>query len=242
VLLLGGCLGEGTAQGMGFLSPKVKGESGGASAAVTRPMRKPLARASLAGGRVVVAGPRGYCIDPGTLKTRPTGGFALLAACGALGAETGHFAEPVLMTVQVQPRLLNPEAPDTAAMTAALAPARVLRQEDGDGVSLVQVGEGGDKALPGGDPRHWRGAMVINGHLVGLAVYAPESSPMAGKDGRGLILALAEALREASPVKDYTPRAAALQPPPADAADPAKAADARPRAGGLGQLFPKLFQ
>lgn len=238
LLALSGCLGEGAGNAPGFLTSK-SAEAGEAFPANAKAKaRKPLVRAKLAGGRVVVAGPGGYCIDPNTLSVRATGGFALLAACGALGAEDSPYAEPALMTVQVQPRLLKQDVPNAAAMTAALAPARVLRHEDGDGVSLVQVAEGGDKGLPGGDPKHWRGAMVINGYLVGMAIYAPEGSPMADWAGHELILALAEALREASPVKDYSAEAAALKAP----AGSDKATGNKPPNKGLGKLFPKLFQ
>jgi len=40
---------------------------------------------------------------------------------------------------------------------------------------------------------------VINGHLLGLAVYAPAGSPLSGTEGRDLITALADALDAASP-------------------------------------------
>jgi hypothetical protein len=75
----------------------------------------------------------------------------------------------------------------------------VLNRIDGDGVSIVHVGAGGQEGIPGGDPAYWRGAMVINGHLTGLALYAPQGSRVArGQAGETLIIELAERVRAAS--------------------------------------------
>ena len=67
-----------------------------------------------------------------------------------------------------------------------------------DGLALVHLDAGGELALPGGDPRYWRGGMVINDHLVSLAVYTPRGSRLAGASGRRFITDLARALRTAS--------------------------------------------
>lgn len=193
VLFLGGCLGEGSGQGGGFFE----------ALATRAPEAEPLGRAKLAGGQVIVAGPTGYCVDPSSLDARPSGGFALIGACSALGS-TEPWQEPVVMTVQVQRRPSRQAPPDAQALAEAVAPLRVISQEDGEGISLVQLAEGGDAALPGSDPRHWRGTMMINDHTVALSLYAPEGSGAAGRDGRTLLIAFAEAILEASPVRDQS--------------------------------------
>jgi hypothetical protein len=213
-LVLPGCLGEGTDGGLGFLTDKsVSQTAGGVRAMPQAPKKTPLNHAVLAGGKVVVQGPRGYCVDPATLRRSFTGGFALIAACNTISGElSGADAEPVVMTVQAQPGLSRKDAPTAAELATALAPERALERVDGDGLSLVHMAGGGDKGLPQGDPRHWRGAMMINGYLVGLAVYAPKGSASAGKRGKRLILALAETLRAASPSKSYAPQATVTKP------------------------------
>lgn len=108
------------------------------------------------------------------------------------------------MTVQVQRRPLQQEPPDAKMLAEAVAPLRVLSREDGDGISLIQLAEGGDAALPGSDPKHWRGTMMINGHALALSLYAPEGSDAAGREGRGLLIAFAEAILEASPIREYS--------------------------------------
>jgi len=99
--------------------------------------------------------------------------------------------------VQVQPGLLTRDLPSAAELAAALAPAKAIAHVNGDGLTLVQLDRGGDSGLPTGDPRHWRGAMLINGYLVGLALYAPKGSALAGRGGQRLILQLAENLLDA---------------------------------------------
>ena len=59
---------------------------------------------TLAGGRISVSGPQGYCIDATTLRRTPTGGFAAIASCNILtGGAEGPIVEPVLLTVSVSP-------------------------------------------------------------------------------------------------------------------------------------------
>ena len=206
IVALSACLGEGTGgDAFGFLTDKRVGQTaGGVRAAPRAPKKAPLQRAELAGGAVVVQGPRGYCVDPATLRRGLGGGFALIAACNSLSGQfTGADVEPVVMTVQVQAAVGRKDAPDAAAMAAALAPIPVLERIDGDGLSLLHLGAGGDAGLPTGDPKYWRGAMMINGYLVGIAVYAPKGSRTAGPRGRRVILALAEQLRAASPARSH---------------------------------------
>ncbi len=158
-----------------------------------------LNRVAFYDGDVVVEGPRGYCVDAASLRRGLTGSFALIASCESLTGRAGIYVEAAVMTVSVLPRGQNVQHPDAQAMARALAPAEVRVAEDGDGISLVQVMQGGEKMLPGGDPVHWRAGMVINGHMVGLAIYGPAGRAVAGQEGRVLLQDLAEMLREASP-------------------------------------------
>lgn len=188
IVVLAGCLGETGGQG-GFFAAK-------ATDAARKP---PLRQVALVSGKVLVVPPRGYCVDRRSLRRGLAGGFALIAACNSLtGDYSGADAEPVVMTVQVQPGLTRRDLPRAADLAAALAPARALREVDGDGLTLVQLDSGGDGGLPKGDPKHWRGAAMINGYLVGVALYAPKGNPLAGPRGERLIHALLENIMEAS--------------------------------------------
>ena len=152
----------------------------------------PLAKASLAGGDVVVAGPEGYCLDPKTVQSRPGRGFALIASCRILsGGAVGTWAEPMLITVTVGPKGANDDLPSPEALAQA-AGAGLLGGESSAGFVTANLDRGGDTILEGGDQRHWRGAFVQNGHLIGLALYAPRDSAFAAQQG-GTMLARVKA-------------------------------------------------
>jgi len=204
VLPLAACMGEDTHGELGFLSqPKV-----------ANPGQPPFKKVSLFGGNVVVEGPAGYCIDRQSLRRGGAGGFVLIASCESLTAKSGTVVDPAVITVSVLPRRIGAAQPSAAGLAALAAPAKVLAQEDGDGISLVQLSQGGNTVLADGDPRYWRGGMLINGHVVGLAVYGPEGSRIAGRDGRRLMISMAETLLTLSPLKDFTPVEVAQNPAP----------------------------
>lgn len=216
-LPLAGCFGPDSGA-LSFLS------SGGEKAVVQRDV---LRKASLMAGDVVVRGPEGYCIDRRSLRLKRDGGFALLASCEALSGVRGEAVEPVLMTVSVLPGAPGVARPGAGEIAALMAPAEVLAAHEDVGLALVHFASGGERALPGGDARHWRGGMVVNGHLVGLALYARKGAKMAGTQGRGLLIDLARGIRRASP------RQPIAAPVVAPAARPARPGAVR------GGLFPE---
>ena len=187
--------------------PDATRETGpGATAAPGRP-QKVLQELSLYGGRVVVRGPRGYCIDGDNTRRGGTSTVVVLASCQTLTGQAGPSVDPALLVVSVLPRRAGAKQPTAAAIAQSMAPKRALQTVDGDGLAMVHLDAGGARALPGGDPRYWRGGMLINGHLVGLAAYGRQGSRVAGADGRRLIRQLAETLREASPEMGDRPTA-----------------------------------
>lgn len=149
-------------------------------------------------GAVTVAGPRGYCIDRSSVKSNAGGRFAILAGCESLTGRAGIAVDPAMMTVAVLPRAGAAAPPDAAAMAGVLGADAVRLIEERDDITLVQVAEGGEAVLPGGDPVHWRASMVINGHMLGLAAYGPRGGAIAGARGREVLGDLAAALRAAS--------------------------------------------
>ena len=58
---------------------------------------------------------------------------------------------------------------------------------------------GGGEVLDDGDPRYWRGAFVENGHLIGLALYAPEGSRLVGGDGAEMLSRVHRQIMRLSP-------------------------------------------
>ena len=158
-----------------------------------------LSSATLGRGDVVLRAQRGYCIDPATLDTGRSSSFAVLASCRILSnGRTGERVPPVLMTVTVGPRLASPVRPDPAHLAGELG-VPLLAGSSNERVSLAHLGGAGDTAIDNGDARHWRAAVVVNRRIVGLALYAPENSALAGPEGEALITAFATGLLTDSP-------------------------------------------
>ncbi|MEL6648769.1 MAG: hypothetical protein AAFQ05_13965 [Pseudomonadota bacterium] len=152
-------------------------------------------------GDIVVRGPEGYCIDRRSLKDRTAQGFVMLASCEALSGVRGQAVEPVIMTLTVLPGKADTTPPTATEIAASMPGTQVIKAVEGEGLSLVHFASGGDQALAGKDPRHWRGAMAVNGHLIGLALYARQGGKMAGDDGQSLLTRLAVNTKSASPVR-----------------------------------------
>jgi len=148
-----------------------------------------------------VAAPQGYCIQKDSLKARKSGGFALVASCEQLtGFVSGYQVEPVVMTVSALPREGDAPEPSASEIAAALGDRKVLRRLHGDGLTVVQVQD--LEALSAeSDPLHWRGIMVINGYIVGLALYGAKDSVATGEKGLTQLMWLAERIREESPLR-----------------------------------------
>ena len=182
----------------GFLSPAPG--SGLPSRAETS-AETPPPRVSIVEGDVVVAGPRGYCVDPATVRSERARGFAMLASCARLSASgTGPSVPPVLATVTVGPRSRDAVLPEAETL-ARLADAPLLASRASGDLVLAQLGAGGRTFLEDGDRRYWRGAFVLNGRLVSLALYAPEGSAFAGAQGGPFLQDIARSVRAATPRK-----------------------------------------
>ncbi|MDX1781923.1 MAG: hypothetical protein R3256_11455, partial [Thalassovita sp.] len=150
-------------------------------------------------GAVVIVPPQGYCIQRETLRGGGAGGFALLASCESLtGYISGYDVEPMVLTVTAVPRRSGAPEPDAEEIASALGDRKVMRRVHGDGLTIVQV------MAPEGlttedDPRHWRAMMVLNGKMVGLALYGPRGGAVSGEKGLTMLSSQAESLREESP-------------------------------------------
>ncbi|WP_371055612.1 dihydroxy-acid dehydratase [Rhodosalinus sp. K401] len=152
---------------------------------------------TVARGALVVVAPPGYCIDESATRDSEEASFVLIASCASLasGRVRGPAVAPALVTVTVSARDPALAEPDARALAAASGATRVLAMRQAGALALVHLGEGGDAALPGGDPRHWRGATVEAGRVVGFAAYAPLGSSVAGEEGGTLLAGVAARLR-----------------------------------------------
>lgn len=172
----------------------------------------PLARVTLAGGDVRLAGPAGYCVDPDTLRVGSSQSFALLASCRILsGGASGPEVPPVLIAVTVGAPGSGRDVPEPQTLAAA-ASAPLLEGRSGDGLSLALLGSGGETAFEGGAPRYWRGAFVQGGRLVGLAFYVRRDNVNLQGRGPEMLRTLRAQVQADSPKRS----AAGSEPSPAE--------------------------
>lgn len=177
-------------------------ELSGAAGSAPDSAGQTLKQISLYNDEVVITAPRGYCLDATHVKRGTFGAFIPIGSCESLTGQAGIPVEPGLITVSVLPRQSDRAMPSASDIAASMPGDEPLQTIDGDGLSIVHFATGGARALPGGDSRYWRGGMVVNGHLMGLAVYGPQDSPLADQQGLRLLLDLAEELRRRSPRLD----------------------------------------
>lgn len=157
-----------------------------------------MTQTPLAGGDIVVSTPPGYCIDASSVKKSQSAGFAMIARCDTLGGR-GFAAsrDLVLITVTTAPRD-NGQAPTIEGLIASAAPKTVVGQVASDTFPLVRLST--DQIVSTGISReHWRGAFLLNGQLVGLALYTPDQDDMSDEEEARLLQDLANRIQKYSP-------------------------------------------
>ena len=157
-------------------------------------------QAVLAGGDVVLRPSGGYCVDADSLSApsqqggEQGGNVALIASCESLsGYPLPQRAEPGVISVSVSgPQVAG--LPDAAALAGSLGAELVDAAPD---AILLRAGPG---AEAGQRPAlFWRALFVVNARVVGVALYGPENSPLAGVAGRRVVMQLIDDIRAATP-------------------------------------------
>lgn len=195
--------------------------AGCGSRAAEEPSRHPgppPARMAVAGGEVIVAGPKGFCIDRET--SRDAGGgqaLAVLSPCRELGA--GLFAprpaHPAVLTAAVAPAgpllAIEDTAPHLAQFFGSERGRAALSRSGRAGTVAIGDGfaEGGVYFLNLTDsapfswgavqPDYWRALLQAGGRMVTVAVLAPPEAPLARDEGLALLRAFVAAMRAATP-------------------------------------------
>ncbi|MCT4558815.1 MAG: dihydroxy-acid dehydratase [Pelagimonas sp.] len=152
----------------------------------------PLSRAVLAGGAVAVSGPSGFCIDRDSQQRN----FAIIVTCRALtNGTTGVLVDPAIITVSVTPADSSRQLPSASDFARN---ARVLGGQNAADFVTVHLDGKTNHVLKGADSRHWRAVFELNDRFVGLGLYAPKGSPLAGMAGADLLRETRDRIRHAS--------------------------------------------
>ncbi len=207
---------------------------------------------SFAGGGVLLAAPESYCFDRRSSTADETGGFALMAPCSRLHRNRSFGSRnAAVLTASIGPAEQDALAPQAADIVAMFPGATLLETRNDQLLPLVRL-EFPEAVAEGASPVHWRGAFVLDRHLVALALYAPEGSRALGRQGAALLNEVTHRTLEASTLPDLEAAGAVLPKGPrqslrplarpAAAAAETAATPARRKKRGLGQRIAGLFQ
>ena len=168
-----------------------------ASSANASRTQEGLRQASFANGAVKLTPPRGYCIDPNSLRRGEGSGFALIARCDMVGVK-GVFAARnlALISVTVSTRK-GATQPDIAALESAVGDAEILERKPDTDPPMIHL-RNARPEIAGASTDQWRAAFAVNGRLVALGLYAPENRKLSGASGPSLLRELTRRTREAS--------------------------------------------
>lgn len=190
-------------------------------------------RAEFANGSVILVAPPGHCIDTSMLRQDAEGGFALLPRCNLLQGSSWFGRNRAAVITATIGKATNPGAPRTADIARTAQGAKLLYYDDKGVLPLVRLNWPGHSTAggSGASPEHWRGAFVLNDHLVLLALYAPEGSNLLGRVGADLLteMTLRSLKASTATIGAATIDTGANLPPSAPAAAAKPDTDLRPK-------------
>lgn len=177
----------------------------------------PPSRMGVAGGTIIIAGPKGFCIDR-EVSRDSAGAQALtvLSGCRQLGG--GLFAprpvHPAVLTAAVatEGMLVDVEAaapeltaffnaePGRAALSRSGSAETVMVQESfaESGVFYLHLSDSAPFSWGGVQPGYWRALLPLGERMVTLAVLTPSASPLDRDPGLALLRDFVAAVRGAT--------------------------------------------
>lgn len=177
------------------------------------------ATVNVAGGPVVVAGPRGFCIDRETLNVTDAGAFALLGDCGELGGGGALARSPqgAALTASISAGGLAGEGDDPAGSLAEIAAfvqtpegrallgrsgradrVRILTTRPEGEVLYVLVEDRGPQLIGGVEPRFWRAFLEVRDRMAVLSVLGFEGSGLDEQASLNLLASFVAAMQSAN--------------------------------------------
>lgn len=145
--------------------------------------------AQFADGDVVLVAPSGYCIDQTMLRQEGSEGFALLPRCNLMHGSSWFGRNRAAIITATIGKAASNGAPRTADIARTAEGAKLVYYDDKGVLPLVRLHWPNHSTAggAGASPEHWRGAFVLNDHLVLLALYAPKGSDLLGQAGADVL-------------------------------------------------------
>jgi hypothetical protein len=176
-------------------------------------------RVNVAGQRVTIAAPPGFCVDQKSTTMTTAGAFVLMSDCSLLGgARTGKPPIAAALTASVSNGGLTGEGDSdpgslddledfaaTADGRAVLgrsgepARVRVLSKVRSGDVLYLLIEDRGKMPVAGIDRTFWRAFLDVNGRMVALSELGFEGGGLDRQQALNQLGALAAAIRAANP-------------------------------------------
>lgn len=174
----------------------------------------PPTRMAVAGGSLIVGGPKGFCIDrAASSDARGQAALVVMSGCRGLGA--GVFTpaprHPALLTAAVAPagRLVEIEGNASAlqgffasgagrAMLSRSGVAGTVMVDNGfaeDGAWFIHLTDTAPFQWGTVQPDYWRAILPVGGRMVSLSVLSLPEAPLSRADGLQILREFIHALR-----------------------------------------------
>ena len=162
---------------------------------------------------VVVAGPRGYCVDRRSLTRHNDGSFVLLASCESLarGRRVQNLPEPMLLTASVSgvPGAVGEEAllkrffasdEGRAALSrdGQATTVEILDMFGRDDAFILHARDTSSGLSEGLRADYWRAFTVVNEHIVTASAMAFRDEPVSDEQTLDVLDRFLERIRVAS--------------------------------------------
>ena len=189
---------------------------------------------AVAGGAVVIGGPRGYCID--RAGSRPGGetAFVLLGSCASISRNANAPAPdfPGVLTAsvtrdsgaapsgaaalqQLERYLASPEGRAMLARDGQASSVDILETRLENGAIFIHLRDRSANATDGLADTYWRALFLLNGRLITLSVFGAARQPLSDETGLATARGFLARIRRES-------QSAVAAIAPADAAAPRK--------------------
>ncbi|MFD1914050.1 hypothetical protein [Halodurantibacterium flavum] len=159
-------------------------------------------RVAVAGGEVVVGGPRGYCVDMDASRDDADGALIVMGGCASLVQDPAlpQPERPAVLTAAVSAAGRGMKVRDSSAQfdayfrseagRAALARSgraadvAVLETFMRDGVYFLHLRDVGNLSGPGLETDYWRALVDVGDRIVTLSVLSPRTNPLTPRQGQ----------------------------------------------------------
>lgn len=172
-------------------------------------------RLTVAGRKMTLIAPRGFCIDPQATSVSASGAFVMASDCALLGAarmpEGSDDTVGAVLTASVSGGQRPDSAPaelerflatrqGRAALGRSGAPdkVRILATRTRGDVLYVLVEDRGPQPIAGIEPRFWRAFLQVEDRMTVLSVLGFEGAGINPTEGLALIQRFADTLQAAN--------------------------------------------